>query len=127
MATDIPLGTISSRSEGQAYFGLALLTVVIAFAGFFPTFWRPLAQGTFHAHSIVYIHGGLFLGWTLLLALQTRPASQRPMRLHRTIINATCCWRLSRLSTHPLLAGFCLMDTSRRDSKKAWRPLPSMK
>jgi hypothetical protein len=85
MATDIPLNIGSARPEEQAYFGLAVLTVAIAFAGFFPTFWRPLARGAFHAHPIVYIHGGLFFGWTLLLALQTRLAAQRPMRLHRTI------------------------------------------
>jgi len=78
-------GISSATREAQLFFAAAVACVVIAFVGFAPTFWRPLAQGTFHAHPIVYIHGVLFFSWTILLALQSWLVLGRRLALHRTI------------------------------------------
>jgi hypothetical protein len=64
---------------------MALVCVAIAFVGFVPTFWRPLAQGTFHAHPIVYVHGALFSAWTILLAVQAWLVARRRLGFHRTL------------------------------------------
>jgi hypothetical protein len=71
--------------EVRFFVAMSLATLLVAFVGFFPTFWHPLAQGSFHAHPIVYIHGGLFFCWTILLVVQSDLAAKRSLRLHRTL------------------------------------------
>jgi hypothetical protein len=78
-------GASPAAQEARAFFGLAVASVVIAFVGFAPTFWRPLAQGTFHANPIVYVHGGMFFSWTILLAVQSWFVLNRQLDWHRTI------------------------------------------
>lgn len=53
------------------YFVMALTALIIAVLGFVPTYFMPLASGTFSAPAIVHIHGLLFFGWTLFFCLQS--------------------------------------------------------
>jgi uncharacterized membrane protein YozB (DUF420 family) len=78
-------GSSSTAQEARLFFAMAVTCVVIAFVGFAPTFWRPLAQGTFHANPIVYVHGTLFFSWTILLAVQGWLVLRRQLDSHRTI------------------------------------------
>lgn len=64
------------------YMGMAF--VVIAFGGFAPTFWRPLASGTFTADPVIHLHGALFSAWTLFFLWQAALIASGRRRDHRT-------------------------------------------
>jgi len=53
------------------YLWMAGAFVLIAFSGFTPTYWAPVASGTFHGPPILHIHGALLFGWTLFYFAQT--------------------------------------------------------
>jgi len=65
--------TVSARrGEGQSfYLWLAGAFVAIAFGGFLPTYWLPVAAGAFHRPPIVHIHGLIFFAWTCFYFAQT--------------------------------------------------------
>jgi len=72
-------------SSSHFYFWSALTCAAVAFLGFTPTYFRPLAQGSFAAHPIVHIHGIVFFSWTLFFTYQAwLVANGRTMR-HREI------------------------------------------
>lgn len=80
----------ASAAMGQVrgsnfYVWSALACVAVAFLGFTPTYFAPLARGSFSAHPIVHIHGIVFFSWTLFFAYQSwLAASGRTMR-HRDV------------------------------------------
>lgn len=80
----------AARAAGQArhsyfYAWAALACAAVAFLGFTPTYFAPLARGTFDGHPIVHIHGIVFFSWTLFFTYQTwLAASGRTMR-HRDV------------------------------------------
>jgi len=78
-------GASPATQEARAFFALAVACIMIAFVGFAPTFWRPLAQGTFHANPIVYVHGAMFFSWTILLAVQSWFVLNQRLAWHRTL------------------------------------------
>ena len=53
------------------YFIMAFVALAVAVLGFVPTYFMPLASGTFSAPAIVHIHGLFFFGWTLFFCMQT--------------------------------------------------------
>lgn len=53
------------------YVWMAGIFMLIAFGGFFPTYWSKLAAGSFKGAPILHIHGMLFFAWTLLFLRQT--------------------------------------------------------
>lgn len=65
------------------YLGMALSCAAVAFLGFAPTFWFPLAAHSFKANPIIYVHGAVFFGWTLFFCYQTWLASSGRVRNHR--------------------------------------------
>jgi hypothetical protein len=67
------LGSASyARSQTHRFhLWMAVVFVLIAFGGFTPTYWAPVATGRFHAPPIVHIHGVLLFSWTLFYLLQT--------------------------------------------------------
>lgn len=74
-----------ARTSAQlfyVYIGVAF--VVIAFGGFAPTFWKPLASGTFTADPVIYLHGALFSAWTLFFLWQAALMASGRRRDHRT-------------------------------------------
>ena len=79
-------GTAPTRAASKYFYvWLAALCVFIAFAGFAPTFWLPVARHTLKADPIVYIHGVAMAGWTLFLFNQARLAASAHMRRHRAL------------------------------------------
>lgn len=80
------MATIAQPARASAqlfyvYIGLAF--VVIAFGGFAPTFWRPLASGTFTASPVIYLHGALYSAWTLFFLWQAKLIASGRRRDHR--------------------------------------------
>ena len=59
--------------------------MAVAFLGFAPTYWLPLASGTFPSLPVIHFHGMLFFTWTLYFAFQTWLATSGRIARHRTI------------------------------------------
>ena len=67
------------------YFYMALSCAAVAFLGFAPTFWFPLATHSFKANPVVYFHGALFFSWTVFFCFQTWLAASGRVMRHRAV------------------------------------------
>lgn len=71
-------------TRGEKFFvWLSWLFLFIAVAGFIPTYWAPLVQGSFDGKPILHIHGMLMLGWTALYVWQVNLVARRQVANHR--------------------------------------------
>lgn len=61
----------------------ALAFVLVAFIGFTPTYWAPMAAGVRPYNPIVHIHAGLFFAWTLYYLWQSYLGASRQVLRHR--------------------------------------------
>jgi hypothetical protein len=60
------------RAEGRYFYvWMAAAFVLVAFGGFIPTYWAPVAAGTFAKSSIIHIHGMLMFTWVSFYFVQT--------------------------------------------------------
>ncbi len=57
----------------------------VAFVGFAPTYWVPLASGRFSANPVIHVHGLLFFAWSLFFSFQTWLAASGRVGRHRTL------------------------------------------
>jgi hypothetical protein len=70
----------------HSYFiGFAIIFALLVVAGFWRSFFVPVAQGTFSRPAIVHVHGALFFGWTALLVVQSILAGTGRVRMHRQV------------------------------------------
>jgi len=90
------MGAARARSR-TFYVGMAGLFVVIAFGGFFPTYWARMMAGGLHVNPIVHIHGALFFIWTLYFFAQTSLVAVGRTPDHRS-------WGLAGISLGTLMA-----------------------
>lgn len=67
------------------HFRMAVVFVIIAFGSFTPTYWLPLASGTFSRPPIVHVHGILLFSWTLLYLMQTALVASGRTTRHRAL------------------------------------------
>jgi hypothetical protein len=77
--------TIATPQARYFYFYMALACIAVAFLGFAPTYWLPMASGKLPAMPLVHFHGLLFFAWTLYFAYQTWLAASGQVARHRTI------------------------------------------
>ena len=74
------------RTKPGFFFAMASLCVLYAFGGFTPTYFAPLASGTFGPVTpVVHIHGILFFSWTLVFLLQTWLINRSGVAVHRSV------------------------------------------
>jgi len=85
MTSITTLRVTARRSTEYFYFYMALSCAAVAFLGFTPTFWLPMASHTLKANPIVYVHGALFFSWTLFFCFQTWLASSGQIARHRSV------------------------------------------
>lgn len=71
------------RSLGTFHLWMAGLFVLIAFGGFFVTYWMQLPAATFVGPPILHLHGLLFSAWTLFYFWQTWLIASRNTANHR--------------------------------------------
>ena len=64
---------------------MAAACAIVAFIGFAPTYWAPLAQGSFRGSALVHIHGALFFAWPLFVVYQTWLVSSGRIVRHRDV------------------------------------------
>ncbi|MEJ1966803.1 MAG: hypothetical protein WDO56_36785 [Gammaproteobacteria bacterium] len=62
---------------------MAAVFILVAFGGFTPSYWSPVAQGTFHQPPIIHLHGILLFGWTLFYFAQTSLVASGRIASHR--------------------------------------------
>lgn len=77
-------GAVASPAR-YFYFNMALACMATAFLGFAPTYWLPLARGSFSATPLVHFHGLLFFTWTLYFAFQAWLAASGQTARHRML------------------------------------------
>ena len=76
---------VASSHARYFYFYMALSCIAVAFLGFAPTYWVPMATGSFPSMPVIHFHGMLFFTWTLYFAFQTWLAASGRVARHRTI------------------------------------------
>jgi hypothetical protein len=67
------------------YFYMSLACAAVAFLGFAPTYFVPLASRKFNANAVVHIHGLLFFSWTLYFIFQPWLAASGRIVRHRAL------------------------------------------
>ena len=81
------IGVASARTaldtERRFFFRVAVVCVVVAFAGFVSRYFAPVAAGTFAARALVHLHGLVMWTWMLLFAWQAWLAAEGRLRRHR--------------------------------------------
>lgn len=132
MAATIGAHSAHSLDTTRFHFRMAVVFVIIAFGGFTPTYWAPLASGTFSEPPVVHLHGTLLFSWTLLYLMQTALVASGRTARHQALglfgialFSVMCCsivvtrLILLRAEVH---AGFG--DAARRFSAVALCSLP---
>lgn len=74
-----------TASRGKLYLGAAVSMALVAFAGFVPSYWAPLAAGTLALHPVVHVHGVLFFLWMLYFVAQAALAADGRTGRHRKL------------------------------------------
>jgi hypothetical protein len=76
----------SVRAEASSfYFYMALACAAVAFLGFAPTYWMPMATKTLKASPILHIHGAVFFAWSLFFVYQSWLAASGRVARHRAV------------------------------------------
>jgi len=77
---------IRSTFRPSFYLWIILVMCFLVFTGFGMTYWIPLATATFPpAPPIVHIHGLVFFGWMVLLAVQSTLVNSSKVAWHRSL------------------------------------------
>jgi hypothetical protein len=80
-----PSHATASAEAKYFYFYMALSCMAVAFLGFAPTYWLPMAKASFPPIPVVHFHGLLFFAWTLYFVFQTWLAASGRIARHRTM------------------------------------------
>ena len=82
--TTTPADAVGSRATAQTrrvFVPLALLAVVMALVGFWPTYFGPLLAGK-AATVLVHVHAVVFVGWLAMFVTQAALAANGRIALH---------------------------------------------
>jgi len=106
MATISLRPSAAEATVSRFYVAMAMMFFAIAFAGFVPTFWWKLANGTFAAPALYRIHGALLTCWFIFYLMQTLLAARGRLHAHRmwgmagiALFSAMCCSILAVMVT----------------------------
>ena len=72
------------RSTRRFYVWMATSCLAIAVLGFMPTYFVPMARGSFQAEPIVHLHGLILFSWMLFFLAQTWLVAQGKVLSHRS-------------------------------------------
>ena len=105
----VPLPSTLARErprdvERRFFVNMAYVCALVAIAGFIPSYWAPVAAGTFGRAPIVHLHGLLFSAWPVLFVIQARLALAGRSEHHRALGFAGIS-----LATAMLFAGVAVM------------------
>jgi hypothetical protein len=81
-----PARVVARSTTEYFYVYMAIACAAVAFLGFAPTYWLPIANGSFKgARPLIHLHGIIFFSWTLFFAFQTWLAASGRIRRHRAL------------------------------------------
>lgn len=81
----VPANTIT-RARSLFYVWIAVYCSFLAFGGFTPTYFAPIAVGTLRdVTPVVHIHGFLFFAWTVMLLFQAWLVAEGRTTHHRAL------------------------------------------
>ena len=75
----------SASPARQFYFHMAVACAAVAFLGFAPTYFVPLATGKFSAPPSVHVHGIVFFTWSVFFVFQAWLAASGNVARHRSV------------------------------------------
>lgn len=78
----LPVARVESR---WFYVWMAYVCAIIAFIGFTPTYWLPVASRSFTGAPVIHLHGLLFSAWTVFFIVQTTLAARDRIESHRSL------------------------------------------
>lgn len=61
---------IPRTAPRRPYVGLAVLAALIAFIGFWPTYFGPLVAGAVDKTAIIHVHAAVYVGWLAIFLTQ---------------------------------------------------------
>ena len=61
---------IPRTAPRRPYVGLAVLAALIAFIGFWPTYFGPLIAGAVDKTAIIHVHAAVYVGWLAIFLTQ---------------------------------------------------------
>jgi uncharacterized membrane protein YiaA len=77
--------TITSSKHRRFYLAMAWAGALIAAVGFSRRYFWPLAAGTFHAPSIVHLHGIITFTWVAFVIVQATLVASNRTAMHRSL------------------------------------------
>ena len=72
----------SDRLRRRLYISMSMLMTIIAIAGFWPTYFGPLASGTIKQPLLIHFHATVFVGWLMLFLAQAALAATGRVEWH---------------------------------------------
>jgi hypothetical protein len=82
MPTVLAQPAISTTKSSRVYVPAALLIVVLAFVGFWPTYFGPLFTGQLNAIPLIHLHAAVYVTWLALFIAQAAFAATGRLPLH---------------------------------------------
>lgn len=95
VATRPPLtrpARIGVHRRPPVYITVALLAVAIALAGFWPKYFGPLLTGTLQTITLIHIHAIVFVGWLVIVGMQSWFAASGRLALHMRVGHYAMIW-----------------------------------
>lgn len=83
--TSVPARTSVRSGSQYFYFHMSLVCMAIAFLGFLPSYWVPMAAGTLHKAPISHIHAFIFFCWSLYIVFQSWLGASGQIVRHRAV------------------------------------------
>ena len=80
------------RMALRIYAPIGVLCLLIALAGFWPTYFGPLLAGQSHALPVIHLHAAVFTAWVMLLILQAVLAASGYVSLHMKVGRIGMAW-----------------------------------
>jgi hypothetical protein len=74
-------GTVKASRKFYVWMSAACLAVAVL--GFMPSYFLPMAKGTFHGEPIVHIHGLIMFSWVLFFFIQSLLVARGKVMAHR--------------------------------------------
>jgi hypothetical protein len=71
---------------------MSMLMLLMILIGFWPSYYGPLLRGAAQAPWILHLHGVVYIGWMLLLVVQTGLAASGRIRQHRAVGSVGIAW-----------------------------------
>jgi hypothetical protein len=83
--TSPAIRSATRRDERRFFVRMAYACAIIAFIGFTPTYWAPLATRSFDGPPLLHFHGLLSSAWFVLFIVQAQLAASGRLDRHRAL------------------------------------------